>query len=674
MRPAASGSRVGPPGRGTDGEGAQGSPVESDAGVTHGENAPASSGAMKDEHLDPRPQPQLRESARAPGIETRGAEDHATAHRLTGQRRSILTHGETIPPGVRIETRGGSPMHVSWDLHEADDTPGLGTPNRSATKSGTTHPGPARRRANRSELGRRSGTHVWQGRFMGEDSAAAATHGSLWFDRIDAPVHAPLEGERTFDVAVVGAGITGLTTALLLTREGLSVCVLDQAEVASGTSGHTTAKVTSQHHLTYATLRTTHGRDGAAAYGAAMEAAKEQVSVLAEGIDCDLRRRPAHVYATQESEVASLERELQAAREAGLPAFLDESAPVPFRTYASLRFDDQIELHPRRYLLGLAERLVAEGGVIFEHTRALRVDESSDTCVVRTDHGRVTARDVVVATLLPFLDRGGFFARAHATRSYVVTARVRGDLPSAMLISAASPLRSIRAVPHGDEELLMIGGEGHRPGSSKADPARYDALAVFARQHWDVVEVTHRWSAQDYTSDDGVPYIGRLNLLSHRIRVATGFKKWGMTAGTLAGQLLCDDIVGRENPWAPFFSSTRVKPLAEAPRFVTENARVGYHFVADRVLDRGQRDIGDLAPGEGAIVSAAGHKVAGYRDDAGELHAVSATCTHLGCQVAWNAAERTWDCPCHASRFDPDGEVIEGPATRPLEPRPTGNG
>jgi Rieske Fe-S protein len=240
-----------------------------------------------------------------------------------------------------------------------------------------------------------------------------------------------------------------------------------------------------------------------------------------------------------------------------------------------------------------------------------------------------------------------------------------------MLISAGSPTRSIRAVPFDGEELLMVGGEGHRPGSSAAQPERYDRLGQFAREHWDVVELTHRWSAQDYSPDDGVPYIGRL-LGTRHVRVATGFKKWGMTAGTLAGMLLTDDIVGRENPWAPLFSATRVKPLAEAPRFLTENARVGYRFVADRVRERGQRDIGELEPGEGGIVSLHGEKVAGYRDDRGDLHAVSSRCTHLGCQLAWNAAERTWDCPCHASRFDPAGQVLEGPATKPLEVKPTG--
>lgn len=504
---------------------------------------------------------------------------------------------------------------------------------------------------------------------------AAATgnwrHIALWLDDTPSTTYPRLEGDRTADVAVIGGGITGVTTALLLARQGMSVCLLDQGQVGTGTTGHTTAKVTSQHHLTYAKLRTTHGKDGAATYGAAMEAAKDRVAAFAaEGIDCDLRRRPAYVYANRPGERALLETETRAAREAGLPASYDDEVPLPFPTEGGMRFDDQIELHARKYVLGLASRFADAGGEIFEHTRATHVDES-DPCVVHTESGQVRAGQVVVATLMPFLDRGGFFARAYPNRSYVITARVRGQLPDAMLISALSPTRSIRAVPFSGTELLMVGGEGHHVGTSKAQPRRYDALAAFADMHWDVESFEHRWSSQDYSPDDGVPYIGRLNVLSSRVHIATGFKKWGMTSGTLAAMLISDAIAGRRNEWAPLFSSTRVKPIAAGPRFLTENARVGYRMVADRVLSPGRRKIEDLAPGEGDIVTSKGQKVAGYRDDHGALHAVSTRCTHLGCQVAWNAAERSWDCPCHGSRFTPDGDILNGPATKPLPPRPT---
>ena len=219
--------------------------------------------------------------------------------------------------------------------------------------------------------------------------------------------------------------------------------------------------------------------------------------------------------------------------------------------------------------------------------------------------------------------------------------------------------------------MLLVAGEGHHVGSGAAQPERYERLIEFARRHWEVDSIEHRWSAQDYSPDDGVPYVGRIHLRSRRVYVATGLKKWGITGGTVAASLICDAIAGRENPWAKLFSSTRVRPLAEGPGLTLENAQVGLHFVGDRILRRGARAIGDLAPGEGDIVNAGGRKVAGYRDEEGRLHAVSTRCTHLCCQVRWNSAERTWDCPCHGSRFSPQGAVLNGPAVRRLDPRPT---
>ncbi|QGU06911.1 Gamma-glutamylputrescine oxidoreductase [Corynebacterium occultum] len=502
--------------------------------------------------------------------------------------------------------------------------------------------------------------------------ASQAKHASLWREAVLLREYPQLDGDRAVDVVVVGGGITGLTTALLLARQGRSVCLLEHNRIGTGTTGHTTGKVTSQHHLTYARISKTHGSDGARTYAMAMEAAKEQVAgFVEEGIDCDFRRRAAYIYATSAAERKLLDAETRAARQAGLPAVFDEDVPLPFPTLGGMRFDNQAEFHAGRYLAGLT-RLATEAGVeIFEHTRGTDVDEDDHGCVVHTPHGRIQAKHVVVATLMPFLDRGGLFARAFASRSYVLTARVDSGLPGASLMSAGSPMHSIRSVPYDGGELLMVVGQGHHAGSSKAQPARYDQLGEFIQQHWNVTSFEHRWSAQDYSSDDGVPYIGRVNLRSKRVYVATGFKKWGLTAGTLAGMLITDAIRGRDNPWASLFSTTRVKPLAEAPKFLAENGRVAARMLGDRVLSLRQPEISDLLPGEGGIVNSCGQKVAGYRDDDGTLYAVSSRCTHLGCQVAWNAAERSWDCPCHASRFTVDGEILNGPATRPLPPRPT---
>jgi glycine/D-amino acid oxidase-like deaminating enzyme/nitrite reductase/ring-hydroxylating ferredoxin subunit len=494
-------------------------------------------------------------------------------------------------------------------------------------------------------------------------------HRSLWFDTGEPPSAYPaLDGERRADVAVIGAGITGMTAALLLARAGRSVVVIDQHVVAGGTTGHSTAKVTSQHGPIYQTLRGTHGRGAARRYAEAMEAAKEQIA--GAGVECGFRRRAAYVYGSEESHLGQLEREADVARQAGLPATFVEAAPLPFPTYGAVRFDDQAEFDPRAYVAGLARQLVETGAEIFEHTRARQVHEGAP-CRVVTERGTLIADDVVVATLMPFLDRGGFFTRAHARRSYIVTARIAEPPPDGMFISAGSPTRSLRAHRFGGEELLLVGGEGHHVGSTEAQPERYEKLVEFARRHWDVRSIEHGFSAQDFSPDDHVPYAGRLHPRSKHVYVATGLNKWGITAGPAAATVIADAILGRANDWSGLFSSTRVR-LQEAPRFVLENSRVGFRFFAERVRHRGTRPIEDLAPGEGAIASAAGKKVAGFRDDDGTLHAVSSRCTHLGCQVVWNAAERSWDCPCHASRFDVDGTVLNGPAVKPLGRRDPG--
>jgi glycine/D-amino acid oxidase-like deaminating enzyme/nitrite reductase/ring-hydroxylating ferredoxin subunit len=502
--------------------------------------------------------------------------------------------------------------------------------------------------------------------------ALPGKHRSVWLETSPPRTeHAPLESDGRVEVAVIGAGITGATTALLLARAGLSVALLDQGTIGSGTTGHSTAKVTSQHGLVYSILRLMHGREAARVYGASMEAAKERIAgFVDEGIECDFRRRSAYVYANSAWQRPLVEQEANTARDAGLPASFVTQTPLPYDVEGAVRFDGQAEFDARRYVLGLVRLLEQEGGEVYERTRARHVHEG-EPCRVETGGAELSAEHVVVATLMPFLDRGGLFARAFPSRSYAVTARV-GDAPlEGMFINAGSPTRSLRSVPFDGEELLMVGGEGHHVGSGKAQPERYAKLVEFAHRHWDVRSVEHRWSAQDYSPDDQIPYIGRLHRFSRRIHVATGLKKWGITAGTLAGMLICEAILGRDNEWAALYSSTRFRPLQEGPRFALENSRVGLRFFFDRVLHRGGRDIADLAPGEGDIVSAGGRKVAGCRDDEGELHAVSTRCTHLYCQVRWNSAERTWDCPCHGSRFGVDGEVLNGPAVEALPPRPT---
>ena len=348
--------------------------------------------------------------------------------------------------------------------------------------------------------------------------------------------------------------------------------------------------------------------------------------------------------------------------EAGLPASLVETTPLPYPIEAAVRFDRQAEFHPRKYLLALADRLE---GDVYEQTRAVALDSGAQS-VVKTTGGRVTAEHVIVATHYPFLDRSLAFARVHAERSYALLCRIDGEPPSGMYISGGSPTRSVRAVPVAGEELLLVGGEGHKTGWGGDTEQRYRTLEAFAREHWDVRSVEYRWSSQDNITIDTLPYVGRLTPHSSGVLMATGFAKWGLTGGTAAALLLSDLVLGRANPWTELFDPYSIKPLPAALKFVEETAQVGLRFVGDRITKRGTRSIHELAPGEGDIVRNDGEKVAGHRREDGSLVAVSTRCTHLGCQVNWNTAERSWDCPCHGSRFAPEGDVLQGPAVHPL--------
>jgi len=483
---------------------------------------------------------------------------------------------------------------------------------------------------------------------------------SLWFQDAKRTPGAPLDRDMTVDVAVLGAGIVGLTTALLLERQGARVAVLEARRVGSGASGYNTAKLTSLHGLTYGRLANSLGPDAARTYGAANEAGIARVFELVEelGIDCDLGRKPNYTYTESSSDVEAVRDEARVARHLGLPASYVEELDLPFPVAGAVRFDEQAEFHPVRYLEGIAAALE---GPLYEGTVATHVQGGR----VRTVTGaNLTAEHVVVATHLPFLDRGLYFARCHPERSYVVAART-SNAPAGMYLSTEQPAHSIRA--HG--EWLLVGGESHKTGQADA-AERYARLEAWARERFRL-EPELRWATQDQMPVDGVPYVGRHDPLSSRVWVATGFRKWGLAMGTAAAELLAAGIGGREHPWEQLFDPQRLRPRAAAGSFLKENANVALRFLGDRVTKRGGVD--EIAPGEGRIVGAGLAQRAAYRDDDGTLHELSARCTHLGCIVSWNSGERTWDCPCHGSRFAATGEVIEGPAVRPLRSqRPPG--
>ncbi|MCA1841725.1 MAG: FAD-dependent oxidoreductase [Actinobacteria bacterium] len=494
-----------------------------------------------------------------------------------------------------------------------------------------------------------------------------AANSSVWLATAPPVPFPSLEGQRRVDVAVIGGGITGLTTALLVQRAGSSVALIERRRIATGTTGFTTAKVSALHGLTYADLIARHGEDRARVYAEANQAAVERIATLVDELDinCDFERQTAYTYTQQDEHQAEIVAEVEVAGRLGLPARYVEDADLPFPIRAAIRLDGQAQFHPRRYCQALA-LAISSPSTILEETRAVDIEERGDHAVVHTDRGDVVADQVVIATLLPFLDRGGFFAKAHPTRSYAAAIRVRDGVPAGMYLSVESPVRSIRPLALDGERGLVVGGGGHRTGDDEDTDHFYADLESWARRTFDVVSVEHRWSAQDYVTVDSMPYVGR-SPRTTRTFVATGFKKWGMTNGTAAAMVLADLLAGKDNPWAAALDARRIGDPRTVGQLVKDNVTVARHFVGDRVNHlRTRSAVADLQPLTGGVVRVDGKIVGAYRDGDGIVHAVSLTCTHLGCHLSWNSAETSWDCPCHGSRFDIDGAVIEGPAVEPL--------
>jgi glycine/D-amino acid oxidase-like deaminating enzyme/nitrite reductase/ring-hydroxylating ferredoxin subunit len=496
----------------------------------------------------------------------------------------------------------------------------------------------------------------------------------LWMDSAPLPSLARLERDERVDVVIVGAGIAGLTAAYLLTKAGRSVAVLERDGAVERDTAHTSAHLTMVTDARLTELVDRFGRDHAQAAWDAGLAAMAQIDTIVrdEDIACDFGWVPGYLHrpldAPGDTDAKTFRDEAALAADLGFDAaFVDD---VPFIGGPGVVFEDQARFHPRRYLAGVAQAILAGGGHIYARSAAEEFCDEPRS--VKANGHTIACREIILATHTPLVGNTGmvsatlFQTKLFLYSTYVVGGRAKkGQVPDALFWDAADPYHYLRLEPDRESDFVIFGGEDHKTGQADDTGACYERLERTLAKMVPGIDFTHRWSGQVIETPDGLPYMG--DTAPHQF-ASTGFSGNGMTFGTLSAMMAADRILGRNNPWRALFDTGRTKIRGGAWNYVRENKDYPYYMVRDRFAGADARSLRAIKRGEGKILVRDGQQVAASRDRDGSVTMVSATCTHMGCVVDWNESEHTWDCPCHGSRFQPNGAVIGGPAESPLSP------
>lgn len=474
---------------------------------------------------------------------------------------------------------------------------------------------------------------------------------SLWEKDVEIEPRSELDGNIKTDICIIGGGMAGILIGYYLEKKGIKCVILEADRIASGQTGKTTAKITSQHGLKYADLLKQFGEKKARQYAEANQKAIDEYEKLikAENIDCEFERLAAYLYTQKQQEL--LKSEYEAAKKLGIDAELTTETVLPFEVSLALKFNDQAQFNPLKFIKGVSKKLT-----IYEHTTVKSVEDKN----VITDNGIVSAGRIVMAAHFPFINTPGYyFLRMHQERSYVLALENAQQLDG-MYIGIDENGLSLR----NSGKYLLLGGGSHRTGENPTG-GKYDYLDYAARKYYPDSREYTRWSAQDCIPLDGVPYIGRFSSSTPNIYVATGFQKWGMTSSMVAGMIISDMIIGRDSEYE-IFSPQRFKLSASAISLANETGH------AVKGLSKGFFNLpaskaGDIPNGHGGVVEYEGNRIGVYKDKDGMIYAVSNQCPHLGCQLEWNPDEKSWDCPCHGSRFDYKGNLLDDPSVHSLD-------
>ncbi len=492
---------------------------------------------------------------------------------------------------------------------------------------------------------------------------------SLWIDQTKDLNLDSLNEDLATDVCIIGSGIFGLTTAYYLSKKGFNVIVVDKDNIGKKTSGYTTAKITSQHGLIYTYLINSFGFDFAKKY---LEANQEAITnieniINKENINCDFEKQSNFVYTNSPDELKKIEEEVDSVNSLGFRAKLVKNVNLPIKNLGGIEFENQAQFHPRRYMLGLANSILKNNGKIFTDTLVTNVEKESDNYITYTNTNKIISKYVVLACHYPFINIPGFyFTKMYQDTSYVLGVKTNSKLFDGMYINAEHPTFSFRTAKYNDDKILLFGGAGHKTGQGSDFNSSYGILEKEIKKIYPDSEILYRWNTRDCITLDKVPYIGKFSNLMPNMYVGTGFNKWGMTSSNVAANIIVDLIEGRLNKYADVFSSTRMSPIKnrwEMKNIIKESS---YSLLLNK-LKESKNHFENIKNDSGAIIEIDGIKIGIYKDQNGKIFAVKPICTHLGCLLAWNDADKTWDCPCHGSRFDYTGKNIYDPAFKNLD-------
>lgn len=489
---------------------------------------------------------------------------------------------------------------------------------------------------------------------------------AIWSANASSKIYPPLSTDLAVDIAIVGGGITGITAATLLAKAGKKVAVLEASQVGKGTTGSSTGNLYAPVGTGLNSIATKHNEDTMKAVVASRSAAIEVIEhwINALNIDCEFEHVSWHLFTTQDDVKmdAWVQKEYDAATKAGLMASNSPSIGFPFKNVSSITtVAQQAQFNPLKYVQGLAAGLPKAGCLVFENTKVTKVEDGAP-CIIHTSHGKVSAKQVIMATHSP----KGIYAVHTAMepqREYAMAAKLNGPLPPGGVYwhVLSSQLYSIRPYSNEFGNFLIVLGQSNKVGHKKHTEKSFGEVEIYLKVHFDIAHIEYTWAAQNYKPADNLPYIGT-SPLEKNIFIATGFSADGLVYGTLAAMIISAEILGEGNNWSDLYNPKRFTPIASAPNFIKENVDVAAHLLKDYLFYGEADSIKAIKPGEGKIIQLEGEHIAAYRDEKGAMHLVSAVCTHLGCIVHWNNGEKSWDCPCHGSRFSIDGKVLEGPA------------